>query len=398
MRPVQEQVKPFSIGILVLRLLLEKEVDLPKILMVTFTKAAVAELEHRIRLFIRQAQGYALKGAKCDALIRSIVDNAIKSGSKKTVLLCLRKASLSLDDTSIFTIHGFCQKILSEFAFETGQLFKSEVTDSSADITEKAVNEYWRQHITTLDKAQLQLLFEHNLSRSDMAGTVNKALGGKTFVYNKALNIADAFADFFQKDYINTAIKKFEHSFSMSEERDVESFKSNRYALKTFSPLCGNAIAFCEALLEKQDKAYVEKCFPGLLDAALSYEAALDESKQAVLEIISAIYGDAIEKTQQFIDKRKSDLNVFTFDDLIQNLATAVANDESDMLKGELRKKYKCVFIDEFQDTDKMQYEIFNTLFKKNTILYYIGDPKQSIYGFRGADIDTYKAAALKGR
>lgn len=386
--------KTFSIGILVLRLILEKEVDLRKILMVTFTKAAVAELEHRIRLFIREAQGYALKGAKCDGVISSIVDNAIDSNGKESVLVCLRKATLSLDDTSIFTIHGFCQKTLAEFAFETGQLFSSEVTDSSADITEKAVNEYWRQHITTLDKLQLQVLFEHSLSRSDMAGTVNKELGGKTFVYNKDLNIADAFADFFEKDYIKSATQKFEHSFSMSEERDVENFKSNRYALKTFGPLCDNAMAFCEALLEKHDKAYVEKCFPGLLDAAQTYEATIEESKQAALEIISAIYGDAIQKTQHFIDKRKSDLNVFTFDDLIQNLATAVANDESGMLKGELQKKYKCVFIDEFQDTDKMQYDIFNTLFNGNAILYYIGDPKQSIYGFRGADIDTYKYAA----
>ena len=65
-----------------------------------------------------------------------------------------------------------------------------------------------------------------------------------------------------------------------------------------------------------------------------------------------------------------------------------------DLLKAELQKKYKAVFIDEFQDTDKLQYEIFDTLFGKSTTLFYIGDPKQAIYSFRGADIATYISAA----
>jgi exodeoxyribonuclease V beta subunit len=128
----------------------------------------------------------------------------------------------------------------------------------------------------------------------------------------------------------------------------------------------------------------------------LACHEAAEKGKNTINEIKYFLYGQAIAATQEYIRLKKQSLNVFAFDDLIQNLAFAIENDASDLLKGELQKKYEAVFIDEFQDTDKMQYEIFNRLFEQKSILFYIGDPKQSIYAFRGADIDTYKHAAAQ--
>ncbi len=78
------------------------------------------------------------------------------------------------------------------------------------------------------------------------------------------------------------------------------------------------------------------------------------------------------------------------YDDLIHNLHYALTERNSSKLTAVLRKKYKAVFIDEFQDTDRQQFEIFDQAFGEDTILFYIGDPKQSIYAWRKADIFTY--------
>src|SRR4051794_25400361 len=118
--------KTYSIAIMVLRLVLEKKISIKEILMVTFTKAAVAELEERIRLFIRQAHKASLGSAIADPTISELVDGAFNSTSKADVQQRLKDAVLFLDETAVLTIHSFCQQTLTEFAFETNQLFGSD--------------------------------------------------------------------------------------------------------------------------------------------------------------------------------------------------------------------------------------------------------------------------------
>lgn len=386
--------KTFSIGILILRLILENKLKLSEILMVTFTKAAVAELETRIRKFIRQALAYAQQRGDCDDMICRIVDNSIKNIGQENVVSILRKANQSLDDTAIFTIHSFCQKTLNEFAFETGQAFSAQVIENSISIVDKAINEYWRQKITKLNYPYLKLLVDENISIEDVSIVVSKALSGKHFVYNRNLNLTDAFESYLeQKKSIDELKHDFNNLFANSPERDFTKI-SQVNANKMFAHLSDNPDGFRNKLIDKKKTAYVAKIFPNLLDSAIMYDDSLLSAKDKLRDIKCFLYGEAIADTKEYIRKQKQELNVFTYDDLIHNLAYAVENDSDNLLNIELNKKYKAVFIDEFQDTDKMQYDIFNGLFGKHSILFYIGDPKQSIYGFRGADIDTYKHAA----
>ena len=69
--------------------------------------------------------------------------------------------------------------------------------------------------------------------------------------------------------------------------------------------------------------------------------------------------------------------------------------DNEDFRKA-VREKFEAVFIDEFQDTDRLQYEIYDKLFGEGKLLFFIGDPKQSIYGWRKADLNTYFDARVK--
>src|SRR4051794_19501986 len=132
--------KTYSIAIMVLRLVLEKRIPIKEILMVTFTKAAVAELEERIRLFIRQAHKASLGNSISDTTISDIVEHAFSVSSKEEVQQKLKDAVLFLDETSVLTIHSFCQQTLTEFAFETNQLFGSDTLKDIVSITESEVN------------------------------------------------------------------------------------------------------------------------------------------------------------------------------------------------------------------------------------------------------------------
>ena len=389
--------KTYSIAILVLRLIIEKNIDIKQILMVTFTKAAVAELESRIREFIREAYRFIQNPEyKIDSQIEQLVNVGVKNTNRNIVLDRLKGATLYLDETSIFTIHSFCQKTLTEFAFETQQLFGSELLDNQSQIIEKATNEYWRKEITTLSIEKLKLLQSAGLSKQDLTDVIHKGLSGKKFIYKENLEIDTYFEKAFnQNKKVELIYQSFIEDFPESPEREIEHIETGgRYAKSTFLPICNDPEAFLDKLLAKQETGYVIKTFPKLLEKAFTYQDALSTFNEQVQHLLYYFYGKAISIVKKHVDKTKQRLSVMVFDDLITNLHQAVTGKQEDLLKAELQKKYKAVFIDEFQDTDRLQYEIFDTLFGKSSILFYIGDPKQAIYSFRGADIDTYKKAA----
>ena len=129
--------KTYSIAILALRLIIEKEIPLEKILMVTFTKGAVAELESRIRKFVRLAYKYASGKAIDEPMIKEVVR---ESNEKKIILL--RKAVQSLDSLSVMTIHSFCLQTIDEFTFETNQSFDYEmITDDSQLLNDASISD-----------------------------------------------------------------------------------------------------------------------------------------------------------------------------------------------------------------------------------------------------------------
>ena len=105
---------------------------------------------------------------------------------------------------------------------------------------------------------------------------------------------------------------------------------------------------------------------------------------------MNPIYYAAIAEVETGVKKSKLQNNQVSFDDLIANLHRALVKKDNPKLVTALQTKYKAVFIDEFQDTDRLQYEIFKQAFGTATVLFYIGDPKQSIYAWRKADIATY--------
>lgn len=395
--------KTYSIAILAVRLVVEKGLSINEILMVTFTKAAVAELQERVWLFMRYAYDVSQGGRIPDFTIASIVERAQILEGNETVANRLDMAIRDLDEICVLTIHGFSQKTLTELAFETEQMFGAEVLQDINELLEDCINMFWRKYITTLPAALLKELVAFGFNKSGISKIVSNHLSGKKLLgYDPRKNYdlaSDEIADIIA--LIN--LSKSKHSEALSliankvEENAHELYEiasSNRYAAKSFAPHLKEPEAFVLQLIAFSDKAYVSKLFPEYLDMALEVKGLKEKFEELVLKAIVRIQMQAIGVVVNAILSEKAKSNLLTFDDLIEKLHRAIMGSNQKRLSAILQRKYKAVFIDEFQDTDRQQYEIFNTAFQGNSILFYIGDPKQSIYAWRKADIFTYFKAS----
>ena len=391
--------KTYSIAILLLRLLLEKKISITEILMVTFTKAAVAELEERIRLFVRDADRFAKGEIIEDSLIKELVDKAKSEIGEEEVRRVLSSAVLNLDETSVLTIHSFCQNTLNEFAFETNQLFHAELVQDMGSMIEEEIQKFWRKNITTIQLDLLHALIEVGLTQAGIMAIVKEHLNGKSYF---SFNPSEPyyFGSKKQKEFLEvisiSKLKKEEANNSLinylsENKNDTESLcTTDANAKKHLLHLLLKPEEFLRAIRLKSGTKYVQKLFPELLEKIKLADEALEDYIESTEKCLDYLYSFAIKEIILGIRKFKLSNNQMGFDDLISNLHSALVDRENNDLKLLLSAKYKAVFIDEFQDTDKMQYEIFHKAFHDASILFYIGDPKQSIYAWRKADIATY--------
>lgn len=294
--------KTYTIAHLYLRVLLEKEMPVDTIVVVTFTEAATEELRGRIREILRIAYDSIHRGISLDN--HPDIAAILKGKSAKSTAKILRTALSEFDNAAIFTIHGFCSRILRDHAFATGHIQESELTTDASPIIEDTARDFYRRVIATADVARFTAIKEAKINLNTLIEWGNK--------------------------YVNRP--------TMEKKTDT--------------------------LKESEDKENI--------------------SAEMIKEFFD-YFPDAYKK-------KKQQLNVYTFDDILLNVYDAIQKDsESDAVKA-ISKHYSAALIDEFQDTDPVQYEIFSTLFKTKPC-YFIGDPKQAIYSFRGADVYTYLQA-----
>jgi exodeoxyribonuclease V beta subunit len=392
--------KTYSIAILALRLIIEMNIPLKKILMVTFTKAAVAELHERIRLFIKLAYKSVQGNVIEDNSIQSLVEAAVVRNGLMETQQRLYDAVLLLDELSVITIHSFCQQTLTEFAFETKQLFGAEMFTELDDVIEKEVNDFWREYVTTLETDLLELLDVEHL-RTALKSIVKDHLEGKQYApYNDEIlySIHDV------------SIEALQHFRTGLQEQSLE---SEQMALAAFEKYKPEIEAICNASRSPKKKEYLAfvddaKAFISLLNNGKPnvLTSALPEGFLSVYESSKSMIEKSTFQVDYFLSERLNCLaiqvvaakvrafliknNFLSYNDLIRNLHRSLTQSPNPALVAALQEKYQAVFVDEFQDTDKEQYEIFRTSFYDNTILFLIGDPKQSIYAWRKADIHTY--------
>jgi exodeoxyribonuclease V beta subunit len=387
--------KTYSIAVLTLRLLIEKSIPLPEILMVTFTKAAVAELEDRIRLFVRQAHLVTQGGCIEDKTIATLVLTYQDKLGKEAVQKRLHAAMLQLDETAVMTIHSFCQQSLTQYAFETGQPFQAEPLQDTSELIEQSIQDYWRKQVAILPVPILQAISKYfNINNARTA--VKYVQNGKTFEtfnpeYLESQSIESLCKPIQDNQYeLEHAWSELLLDFQKNQEEVLSLIESNKNAKDSILGHYPNLQKFFEAAEKKADTAYFNKVFEPILSSIQAWLQVRETARRNIIFLAEKLYEDLLAQSMDFMQRFKQKNGLITFDDMIHQLHQALQGKHKRSLATAMSNAYQAVFIDEFQDTDKLQYEIFRSCFHQGQIVFYIGDPKQSIYAFRKADIHTY--------
>ncbi len=419
--------KTFNIQKIFLRLIVEKKRSIDSILVVTFTEAATAELREKIRAELVAALDYLTDPAnEPDGVAKAILDNFIVDGDKKTdACRRLLLAVLDFDLAAIYTIHGFCKRMLSDNSFESGFLFDTELLTDPSELITGIINDYWRKHFyhqphliaaaaahLKINMKKLQELAKElmkpgivpdtgidteSATETD-TGTENGSVKNLQEQMEKVKTIwaanKDGIIEIIQQNVaagiLSGAKDKFgpeplkEHILALDRIATGKDRNISRADFETLIVFSNTKIK--DALLKK-GKEQKKKIIHEFFDACEELSEPLD---MIALEIKSSFY----RYLKDELTKRKDTDNIQTFDDLLVKLRDAL--NANPALQQAIREKYRAVLIDEFQDTDNVQFEIFNTVFMDNNssnddrVLFFIGDPKQAIYSFRSADVFTY--------
>ena len=392
--------KTYTITNLYIRLLLghgrQRPLSVDSILVLTFTNAATDELKHRIRQRIVEAkQVFNDSDQLDDPFLQSLKS---ESDDPDRDLKRLTAASQLMDDAAIFTIHGFCARVLGELSFESGVLFDQNLTADRNALLQIAAEDCFRKQILELPEFERQIAL--GLWPSP-AALIQKT---QQFLFRSNLHIGPperdvsaectklfAKIDVIKQRWIDDNLPGILNAAGFRKKRKVIS------RIDAMTSLClSNGIAdLSSELWDVYSRVSLQNALRKNMELpehevlTLIDEVSLE--KQILEQVKINLWHLITDSLKEKIDNLKMRTSELTIDDLLVQVDRALNINES--LAGQLARRWPVALIDEFQDTDDLQYRIFSRSWQqrgKDNCLLFIGDPKQAIYQFRGADIYTY--------
>lgn len=411
--------KTFSIQNLVVRLLMEDDsTSIDKILVVTFTRAATRELKMRIRITLEKAiqslEEGIISNDTPDYLIECLQrgEAAVKIAKKR-----LQHALFTFDQAQVFTIHAFCARMLRQFSMESDMGMHVSLSDEPLAREEilSVVSDFFRTGIRPelYSPVQLEIYLKKDPEQKKLLKFIQKG-----FDFQPIPSFDQIYLQF------NALMGSLKNDLSLISERMIDDFKTqagsyNNFGKETKARTLEKIISFAKlfekdhwtredldrlildgmvwtkaldpALLKKGEALQEKLNYPGLTMRLASF-SHLIEVGGSFSHILLRMAHDCRHHLKRF-QKEEEKLSP---DDLLRKMADAISMPS---FLSKVQNQYLAAIIDEFQDTDPVQWEIFKQLFLPDDIswkgyLYLVGDPKQSIYSFRQADIYTYLAAA----
>jgi exodeoxyribonuclease V beta subunit len=415
--------KTYTIEGLFLRLILERQFQVDQILVVTFTKAATEELKDRIRTKLLQAEKAFTNGESNDTLLNALLG---RMSNSRLAITSIRDALVNFDRAPIFTIHGFCARILFEHAFETSNLFDTELVSDPSEWEREVAEDFWRRHLYDAPLECISYVIQKLKGPSSFQQLLGK-IGPADIdiipqIDRPALETLTAFRRAYnrvRKQWLRArpAVQKALRDPSLSgtqygslttrqkaaniTKRDltvlslIKSMDQYVAPQNTGFPLFKNFDKFTAQKLKtsaRKGQMPFNHDFFIVCDDLYRCAAELDTELQQYIVYLKA---DLIAAAPTELRAQKSQKNIQFFDDLLILVKQALLSKSGNPLADAVRQKYRAALVDEFQDTDSVQYKIFSRLFTDpSSLLFMIGDPKQAIYSFRGADIFSYLKAA----
>ena len=433
--------KTWTIAALYLRLVLghgaehgfERALRPAEILVMTFTRAATRELSDRIRERLLGA-AQCFRGEKevdkDDAFLATLMRAYASGPERNRAAWALAMAAESMDDASVHTIDAWCQRMLREHAFDSGNLFDEELVADEEVMRTEACQDYWRQACYPLDAERLARVLGiwGNVGEliSDMNGLQNQDIpeqaGDETLVevMDRATSERTKGIDAFKAVWGKRA-QTMKAWLDAQTAAKNSGWNGQKLSPKNYSKWLATLEDWANGLIEDEKpdlKTGWTRFTPdGLMDARKPGAAPVElpvefaqfaEFKTALADLPEpsvAVRLHAASRVARRLIELKRKNSTFGFADMLQRLDAALRGANGQRLRERILAQYPVALIDEFQDTSPLQYRIFDQIYRTQTndrhsALLLIGDPKQSIYGFRGADIYSYMQArrATSGR
>lgn len=394
--------KTFSIEHIFVRLLLDpKEIELEEILVVTFTRAATRELKNRIRTNIEKAISFLESGCISWNYLNAIED-------RNRAIRILSDAIGLFDRAQIFTIHGFCYRMLKEFAFEANLGFSLTHPDQEEAVPIRV----WRASLKFLKEGvdpsllcpeQMGILLKKYDSLNELAEALliredaaYLSFGKLQQLYREVLSRWTG--EPIEKEKLLEDFQKIAPNYKIAVKGD---FERQILSIANSFEFQEESLYFRE-LLREQGSIFkfisisnrrVKFSDPGSLHYPLFFSWSIENIAPLIELAIEPknIMGALKQGWNQIGDPILLEEEHFSPDEILVQMEKAV---DRECFADRVRNKYKAVIVDEFQDTDPIQWKIFQSLFLKKpdalAAFYLVGDPKQSIYRFRKADVYTY--------
>lgn len=421
--------KTFSIQNIVVRLLIESHEDksplqIHEILLVTFTRAATQDLKLRIRSNIEQSLSFLSRWEKENSFDPSIPDylNAcIEKGEEfvKQAIKWLQHALFTFDQAQIFTIHSFCARMLRQFALEgdMGLYFSGGEDPLPQSKVMSLIHDYFRTGVRndSFSPSQLDIILKKDPQQKTLLRLIQKGSNYPTYplfkevckqLYDKLNVLKDKFSlnsekiieDFQSQANGYRSYKTGETKAQTFEKivRFAKLFDREEWGLIEIEVLIEDGLVWVEALDPKLVKGKLPKSedlhFPGLTEYLQAhFRPLIDEARDSTI-----LLARMASECQQLLKRYQKEEEKLSPDDILRKMHEALTHLP---FLHKVQSNFQAAIIDEFQDTDPLQWKIFKTLFLSDQnrwsgFLYLVGDPKQSIYSFRQADIYTYLAAA----
>jgi len=409
--------KTWTVAMLYLRLLLEQHRRPEQILVLTFTRAATAELRERIRRRLVEALAVA-RGGGAPADFPAALRGAVREAGAQSIL---QSALAGFDGAAIFTIHAFCQRVLQDHALEAMAPLAVDLVADDGELREALAADFYRREIAAASPAWGAWLAHRGLDPVALLAPLRRLLGRAQAKLLPPPDPGDAAAE---EERFVAALEAVQALWRQDGAARLQEllapmaadFKGNMWSAGKFSGWQREV----DDYLQTPMPALQDPCVPeGILRLARSgLEKALKKGRSlpphplllALDELVPAAEALAERYTrrtswlslrllahlQEALPAAKALRAERSFDDVLLALRDALRRESTGpALAAALRQRYPAALIDEFQDTDAAQYQIFRAIYAAGEgPVFYVGDPKQAIYRFRDADIFAYLSAA----
>ncbi|WP_020395864.1 exodeoxyribonuclease V subunit beta [Thiolinea disciformis] len=403
--------KTWTISLLYVRLIVEQFLTVEQILVVTYTRAATEELRSRIRLRLKETLAAYLQPEVAQNEYADLL-RAYPPDTQR--LQYLQRALLSFDEAAVFTIHGFCQRVLQRHAFEVGLPFESELVDSDADLQLKLADQFWQQRLVKPNALDAVILRQHSITPDSLLQDVAKFIGRPYLVPIRPATLYEQ--EYLQAEQVcKQQLQQLIATWQSSAQSILDCLlvpdqltkktysveQCTRYWTQLGSFLSGHHVDNIVETLGKltpealkkgtnKKKTTPDHIFFHQIAAYLPHLEKVTQLQQASLDQLRY---DFLIWLREQLPERKRQAGILAFDDLLLQVQQALQTRPP--LAEQLAQAYRVALIDEFQDTDPVQFDVFESIYRDSDgQVYYVGDPKQAIYSFRGADIYTYLKAA----